>query len=99
MTTMDGPIKYPLLSLSKQLIKGAFDDQAKDRKKGIKKKTEMNCDQCDYKTDKKNYMDNHKRGKHPKSKKKCNECSFTAAFPSKIKQHYKIVHLGIKRLA
>ena len=96
---MGGPIKYPLLSLSKQLIESAFVDQAKDQKKGIKKNTEMNCDQCDYKTDKKNYMDNHKRGKHPKSKKKCDECNFTHAFPSKIKQHYKIVHLGIKRLA
>ena len=47
----------------------------------------IKCSQCNYKTDKSDYVRNRTRGKHPKSKNKCIECNFTNAFPSKIKQH------------
>ena len=46
----------------------------------------IKCSQCNYKTDKSDYVRNHTRGKHPKSKNKCIVCNFTNAFPSKIKQ-------------
>ena len=42
--------------------------------------------QCNYKTDKRDYVRSRTRGKHPKSKNKCIERNFTNAFPSKIKQ-------------
>ena len=33
----------------------------------------------------------------PRRKLKCEKCDFTHIFPSKLKVHYNIVHLGIKR--
>ena len=91
-------MNYPSLSLSKDLIDSAFSVQIKDPKNQTFNGNLVKCDKCDYKTAKKFYMDNQTRGKHPKTKNNCTQCNFTHAFPTKIKQHYNIVHLGIKRL-
>ena len=91
---MNNIMNYPSLSLSKESIESAFGAE----KNLILSDDLFQCTKCDYKTTKKNYMCNHTRGKHPKSKIKCPMCEFSHAFPSKIKQHHKIVHLGIKRL-
>ena len=89
-------MNYPSLSLStKEMIES---EQTNGPKKPTQNNVTLQCAKCDYKTDKKNYLDNHMRGKHPKIKKKCTECNFAHAFPSKIKQHHTIVHLGIKRI-
>ena len=85
-------------SLSKEMIKSAFVVQTIGPKKPIQNNDTLKCTKCDYKTAKKNYLDNHKRSKHPKSKIKCTKCDVSCAFPSKIKQHDKIVHMGIKRI-
>ena len=90
-------MNYPSLSLSKEMIEGALVAQTNCPKKLPQNNETLKCAKCDYKTVKKNYLDNHNRGKHPKSKIKCLKCNFTHAFPLKIKQHHKIVHLGIKR--
>ena len=89
-------MNYPSLSLSKELIASAF--LVKTNDPGKTNDNLLKCTKCEYNTDKKNYLDNHTRGKHPKSKTKCKMCDFSHAFPSKIKQHHTIVHLGIKRL-
>ena len=90
-------MNYPSLSLSKELIESAFVLPNVSKKSTVNSDI-MKCEKCDYKTDNKNYMDNHTRGKHSKAKNYCTKCSFAHVFPSKIKQHYNIVHLGIKRL-
>ena len=92
-------MNYPSLSLSKDLIDSAFCVQIKDPKNQTLNDDLVKCEKCDYKTAKKGYMYNHKRGKHSTTKNNCcTKCNFTHVFPSKIKQHYNIVHLGIKRL-
>ena len=59
----------------------------------------MDCAKCNFTTVKKNYLISHMRSKHqdPDTKIKCEECHFTHIYPSKMKVHYNIVHLGIKR--
>ena len=59
----------------------------------------MDCAKCNFTTVKKNYLVSHMRSKHqdPDTKIKCEECNFTHIYPSKMKVHYNIVHLGIKR--
>ena len=84
-------------SLSKEMIESALAAQTNCPKNPIQNHDTLKCTQCDYKTAKKNYLDNHTRSRHPKSKIKCTKCDVTCAFPSKLKQHDKIVHMGIKR--
>ena len=55
------------------------------------------CDQCEYKTSKYDLMYSHVRVKHSDLKIKCTECKFSHPFPTKVKAHYKQVHLGVKR--
>ena len=59
----------------------------------------IQCEKCKYETDNKSYFLSHKRSKHPDpaSKIKCEKCDFSHTFPSKLKVHYDIVHMGIKR--
>ena len=59
----------------------------------------IQCPKCDYTTENWNYFVAHKRSKHPdpESKIKCEKCDFSHIYPSKMKVHYNIVHLGIKR--
>ena len=42
-------------------------------------------------------MYSHVRVKHSDLKIKCTECKFSHTFPTKVKAHYKQVHLGVKR--
>ena len=57
------------------------------------------CVKCEYRTVNKIYLSSHMGSKHavPRRKLKCEKCDFTHIFPSKLKVHYNIVHLGIKR--
>ena len=84
-------------------------DIVKDRKKAmkyeriqkenrLKKPTLKECDQCDFKTLKSWPMFYHKKQKHTDLKQKCTDCDYSNYLPSKIKKHYKQVHLGIKRV-
>ena len=84
-------------SLSKEMIESAFAAKKNGPKKPFPSNDTLKCTKCDYKTVKKNYLYSHTSSKHPKSKIKCTKCDVTCAFPSKIKQHEKIVHMGIKR--
>ena len=65
----------------------------------VKTSDTMDCAKCDYTTVKKGYLVSHMRSKHPDpaSKMKCEKCDFSHIFPSKLKVHYNIVHLGIER--
>ena len=89
-------MNYPSLFLAKELIKTAFVIK-KDAPTTLDEAI-LKCEKCDYKTVRKNYLDNHTRDKHSKSKIKCAKCDFSHAFPSRIKQHHNIVHLGKKRI-
>ena len=56
------------------------------------------CEECDYKNVKGNNLYVHKRQNHMKHlKQKCTECEKTYYYPSKLKQHFNQVHLGIRR--
>ena len=64
---------------------------------GANNGSQLKCDKCDYKTTIYNYMYTHKRIKHSNMKQKCTECDFAHPYPTKVKSHYKAVHLGIAR--
>ena len=55
------------------------------------------CDQCDYKTSNHFYMFQHKRVHHSDTKQHCSECDYSHFYPNRVRQHFKRVHLGIKR--
>ena len=95
-------MNYSTLFLSNESIQGVFKDKQQKStashvkvvpKKGFAEK----CEKCDYKTSVGSYMYKHNRIKHSDIKHKCTECSFTHTFPTKVRTHYRQVHLGVPR--
>ena len=70
-------MNYPSLSLSREMIEKEV--QTNCPKKPTQNDETLKCTKCEYKTVKKNYLDNHTRSKHPKSKIKCLNCDFAHA--------------------
>jgi len=58
--------------------------------------TTFNCDRCDYKTTRKEYLRIHKRSIHDGVKYPCNECDYKATQSSSLLQHKRSVHDGVK---
>ena len=59
---------------------------------------EYKCEQCDFKT--KNLlstMRSHVKTKHSETKETCTDCDYSHPIASKVKAHYKKIHLVIKR--
>ena len=88
-------MNYPSLSLSKEIIEGALVAQTNCPKKLPQNNETLKCAKCDYKTVKKNYLDNHNRSKHPKSKINCFNCDFTHAFPRETDTSVRISRVNI----
>ena len=97
---------YSSLFLSNESIENAFkSNQQKVTRKGFaslvksgtKKDFEKECEKCDFKTSTYNYMYVHNRIKHSDIKHKCTECNYTHAYPTKVRSHYKQVHLGVPK--
>jgi hypothetical protein len=63
----------------------------------VKSESQLECNKCDYKTTIYTYMYRHKRTKHSDIKQKCTKCDYAHPYPTKVKSHYKQVHLGIAR--
>ena len=63
----------------------------------VKSESQLECNKCDYKTTNYNCMYRHKRTKHSNIKQKCTKCDYAHIYPTKVKSHYKQVHLGIAR--
>ena len=63
----------------------------------LKNAVEEKCDHCDYKTINHLYMIEHKRINHSDTKQHCSECDYSHYYPNRVRQHFKRVHLGIKR--
>ena len=55
------------------------------------------CDQCDYKTTRFQGMYKHKREKHSVVKQRCSDCEYSHVYPNRVKMHYNLVHMGMKR--
>ena len=56
MTTCGGSAKYPIISLSSELIESAFGVNEDKKKYTETTNAVIKCSQCNYKTDKKDYM-------------------------------------------
>ena len=56
MTTCGGSAKYPIISLSSELIESAFGVDEEKKKYTETTNGVIKCSQCNYKTDKKDYM-------------------------------------------
>ena len=69
----------------------------KMKEKMLKNAVEEKCDHCDYKTINHLYMTDHKRINHSDTKQHCSECDYSHYYPNRVRQHFKRVHLGIKR--
>ena len=60
--------------------------------------TEDKCEKCDYKTTNYNYnMYKHKRRAHSDIKHKCADCNYSHTYPTRVRTHYRQVHLGVPR--
>ena len=58
---------------------------------------EYKCEQCDFKT--KNLlstMRSHVKTKHSETKETCTDCDYSHPIASKVKAHFRKIHLGIK---
>ena len=69
----------------------------KMKEKMLKNSVEEKCDHCDYKTINHLYMTDHKRINHSDTKQHCSECDYSHYYLNRVRQHFKRVHLGIKR--
>ena len=69
----------------------------KQKEKMLQNPVAEECDQCDYKTSNHFYMFQHKRVHHSDTKQHCSECDYSHFYPNRVRQHFKRVHLGIKR--
>ena len=56
----------------------------------------FNCDRCNYKTTRKEYLRIHKRSIHDGVKYPCNECDYKATQSGSLLQHKLSVHDGVK---
>ena len=56
MTTCGGSAKYPIISLSSELIESAFGVNEDKKKYTETTNAVIKCSQCNYKTEKKDYM-------------------------------------------
>ena len=72
-------------------VKGKSENNSKHIKSSIK------CDYCEYKSTNKDYVWAHEVEKHKGTKQNCTECDFSNHYASKIRKHFKIVHLKIPR--
>ena len=60
--------------------------------------TEDKCEKCDYKTTNYNYnMYKHNRIAHSDIKHKCADCNYSHTYPTRVRTHYRQVHLGVPR--
>ena len=57
----------------------------------------QNCDKCEYKTIKVKRMRDHILVKHSVVKEKCTKCDYQHHFQSKVRTHFKQVHMGIPK--
>ena len=57
----------------------------------------LKCDYCEYKSPNRYYVLAHEIEKHKGTKQNCTECDFSNYFSSKIRKHFKLVHLRIPR--
>ena len=69
----------------------------KKKEEMLKNTVEEKCDHCDYKTANHLYMIEHKRINHSDTKQHCSACDYSHVYPNRVRQHFKQVHLGIKR--
>ena len=86
-------MNYQSLFLENDSIQKVF----RDKMNHEEIKTEFKCDMCDYKTDKKELMRQHRLIKHSEVTNKCPACSYSYYFPGKVKKHFQYVHLKEKR--
>ena len=60
-------------------------------------KSSLECDYCEYKSTNKDHVVAHELQNHRGTKQKCTECDYSNYLSSKIRKHYKQVHLKIPR--
>ena len=90
-------MNYPALFLSTDSIQNVFSNSSKKVQSLPPLQSQYECEECDYKTAKKELMRQHKLVKHSRNVNKCSACSYTHYFKGKVRQHFNQVHLNIKR--
>ena len=90
-------MNYPTLFLSTDSIQNSFSSSSKRVQSLPPLHSQYECEECDYKTAKKELMRQHKLVKHTRTANKCSACSYTHYYKAQVRQHFNRVHLNIKR--
>ena len=90
-------MNYPALFLSTDSIQNSFSISSKKVQSLPPLDSQYECEECDYKTAKKELMRQHKLVKHARTANKCSACSYTHYYKAQVKKHFNQVHLKIKR--
>ena len=90
-------MNYPPLFLSTDSIQNSFSSSSKKVQSLPPLHSQYECEECDYKTAKKESMRQHKLVKHSRTANKCSACSYTHYYKAQVRQHFNRAHLKIKR--
>ena len=90
-------MNYPALFLSTDSIQNVFSSSSKKVQSLPPLQSQYECEECDYKTTKKELMRQHKLVKHTRTANKCSACSYTHYYKCQVRKHFNQVHLNIKR--
>ena len=91
-------MNYPTLFLSTDSIQNSFSISSKRVQSLPPLHSQYECEECDYKTTKKELMRQHKLVKHTRTANKCSACSYTHYYKAQVRKHFNQVHLKIKRV-
>ena len=90
-------MNYPPLFLSTETIQNSFSSSSKKVQSLPPLHSRYECEECDYKTAKKELMRQHKLVKHSRTANKCSACSYTHYYKAQVRKHFNRAHLNIKR--
>ena len=66
------------------------------QKTSVHDATKYKCDQCDFRTTRKDVLQNHESTVHNFASYACNQCNSKYSYESSLMKHKKSVHEGVK---
>ena len=91
-------INLSSFSLSRESIENAFlkRSRLKDPAKAILENSDIKaCEKCEHTNSTAKQMSEHMLVKHSEVKIKCTKCTYQHRFATKVRTHFKFVHMGI----